>query len=103
MAYARAGSAAFDLYGELARRAEKLLEVAPALRGKDADRTITLVLTEDALATKSGEAVSDRSSRRLFERLVALGGVRELTGRRPFDCTGCSHGPPPAPPRTTRH
>lgn len=86
--YARAGAGAFDLYGDLARRADKLLAVAPALRGKDADRTVARVMVEDALAAKTGEAASDRSSRRLFERLVALGGVRELTGRPTFRLYG---------------
>lgn len=82
--YAQAAAAAADLYGDLARRAERLLAVAPKLRGKDADIMVTLLIGEDAQAAnwgRPGKTASDRSSRRLFERLVALGAVRELTGR----------------------
>ncbi|RWI57173.1 MAG: DUF1403 family protein [Mesorhizobium sp.] len=88
LAYARGAAAATDLYADLARRAEKLLEAAPQLRGKDADMMVAILLMEDAQPAKTGKAASDRSSRRLFERLVALGGVRELTGRPTFRLYG---------------
>lgn len=88
LAYARGAAAAADLYGDLARRAEKLLAAAPQLRGKDADMMVAILLMEDAQPAKTGKAASDRSSRRLFERLVALGGVRELTGRPTFRLYG---------------
>lgn len=88
LAYARGAASAADLYGELARRAGRLLLVAPQLRGKDADMTVAILLMEDAQPAKSGKAASERSSRRLFERLVALGGVRELTGRPSFRLYG---------------
>lgn len=88
LAYARGAAAAADLYADLARRAEKLLEAAPQLRGKDADTMVAILLSEDAQPAKTGKAASDRSSRRLFERLVALGGVRELTGRPTFRLYG---------------
>jgi len=76
--YARAAASAADLYAELARRAERLLAVAPKLRGKDADLMVAILMTEDAQASKwgggPGKTASDRSSRRLFERLVAGSG-----------------------------
>jgi hypothetical protein len=90
--YARAAAAAADLYVELGRRAERLLAVAPKLRGKDADIMVAILIGEDAQAAnwgdKPGRMASDRSSRRLFERLVALGAIRELTGRPTFRLYG---------------
>jgi len=86
--YARAAAAAFDQYMDLGRRATRLLEVAPKLRGKDADQAVLALLCEDALAAQAGATTSDRSSRRLFERLVELGAVRELTGRATFRLYG---------------
>lgn len=91
VAYANAAAAAADLYAELARRAERLLAVAPKLRGKDADIMVAILIGEDAQAAnwgRPGKTASDRSSRRLFERLVALGAVRELTGRPTFRLYG---------------
>ncbi|NNG71933.1 DUF1403 family protein [Rhizobium laguerreae] len=88
LAYARAAAAALDLHADLGRRTTRLLDVAPQLRGKDADTTISMLIQEDALAARTGRATSDRSSRRLFDRLVALGGVRELTGRSTFRLYG---------------
>lgn len=88
LAYARGAAAAADLYGDLARRADKLLAAAPQLRGKDADMMVAILLCEDAQPAKTGKAASDRSSRRLFERLVSLSAVRELTGRPTFRLYG---------------
>ena len=88
LAYARAAAAAVDLYAELARRAERLLAVAPQLRGRDADLMIAILIGEDAQAARTGKTATDRSSRRLFDRLVALGAVRELTGRPTFRLYG---------------
>ncbi len=87
-AYGDGAAVASDLYADLARRAERLLAVAPRLRGKDAGETVTRLLSEDALAAGPGKAASDRSMRRLFERLVSLGAVRELTGRPTFRLYG---------------
>ena len=84
LAYARAGSAASDLYAYLTRRAERLLAATPKLRGRETDRMVAILSMEDAQPAGVGQAASDRSTRRLFERLVALGAVRELTGRPTF-------------------
>lgn len=88
LAYARAAAGAADLYVELARRAKRLLAAAPKLRGKDADTMVAILLMEDAQPAGAGKTASDRSMRRLFERLVALGAVRELTGRPAFRLYG---------------
>ena len=90
IAYARAAAGAVDLAGDLARRAEKLEEAAPKLRAKGAEAALRALLDEDCLAASSeicGQ-LSERGARRLFDRLVALGAVRELTGRATFRLYG---------------
>ena len=89
-AYARAAAGAIDLAGDLARRAEKLEKAAPKLRAKGAGAALRALLDEDCLAASSeiGGQISERGARRLFDRLVALGAVRELTGRATFRLYG---------------
>lgn len=87
-AYARGSAAAVDLYADLTRKAERLLAEAPKQRGRDTGETVLALLSEDALAARAGTRSSDRSGRRLFERLVELGAVRELTGRSTFRLYG---------------
>jgi hypothetical protein len=66
-----------------------LREVAPKLRAKAADRAVDLFLSRDALAPAALAAImSDRAARRLCDRLVDLGAVRELTGRDTFRLYG---------------
>jgi len=87
--YARGAAQAADLAGELSRRAQKLAEAAPNLRAKGAGAALQALLDEDSLSA-SGKisGLSERGARRLFERLVALGAVRELTGRATFRLYG---------------
>lgn len=88
---AQAGAAlrAIDLSAELGRRAEKLLAVAPKLRAKGADTVVQKLLSGDAMVASDPVAgISDRGLRRLFDRLVELGAVRELTGRPTFRIYG---------------
>ena len=73
---------------DLARRAKKLIAEAPKLRSKDADDMIIRLLGEDAATAISGRNASERSARRLFDRLETLGVVRELTGRSTFRLYG---------------
>ena len=87
-AWGRGAVAALDLHADLTRRADRLRGAAPKLRSKDADATLARLLTEDALPAQAGARASDRAARRLFERLVALGAVRELTGRASFRLYG---------------
>lgn len=89
-AYGRAAAEAHALACDLARRAQKFLSVMPNLRAKGARRVVDMLLSDDAVtpaaAARAGQ--SDRAARRLFDRLVALGAVRELTGRETFRIYG---------------
>ncbi|MER8464903.1 DUF1403 family protein [Mesorhizobium sp. M1396] len=90
-AQARAALRANDLSAELGRRAEKLLAVAPKLRAKGADTIVDRLLSQDAIMASRGDkniGMSDRGLRRLFDRLVELGAVRELSGRSTFRIYG---------------
>jgi len=72
---------------DLARRAAHLTAVAPKLRAKGAEDAVEMFLTRDAVAP-SALPLPDRAARRLCDRLVALGAVRELTGRDTFRLYG---------------
>lgn len=90
-AYARAAQEAHALAGELSRRSETLLRAAPKLRAKGAARVIEMLLDEDCVAPARAAKVarlSDRAARRLFDRLIALGAVREFSGRPNFRLYG---------------
>jgi hypothetical protein len=90
-AYARAALQAMDLAAELGRRADRLLAVAPKLRAKGSDAVVERLLFDDALAASREDkktGMSDRGLRRLFDRLVDLGAVRELSGRTTFRIYG---------------
>ena len=71
----------------LAQRATHLKAVAPKLRAKAAGEAVGMFLTRDAVAP-SALPLSDRAARRLCDRLVDLGAVRELTGRDTFRLYG---------------
>jgi len=86
---ARAALRAIDLSAELARRADKLLAVTPKLRAKAADSVVEKLLSDDAVvASEKIAGMSDRGLRRLFDRLVEVGAVRELSGRSTFRIYG---------------
>ncbi|MBZ9905265.1 DUF1403 family protein [Mesorhizobium sp. BR115XR7A] len=88
-AQARAALRAIDLSAELERRADRLLAVAPKLRAKAADAVVEKLLSDDAIvASENIAGMSDRGLRRLFDRLVELGAVRELSGRATFRIYG---------------
>ena len=82
---------------DLTRRAQRLCEVVPKLRAKGADAAVALFLSEDAVLPSTmlsprimGTSIpmTDRAARRLCDRLVDLGAVRELTGRSTFRLYG---------------
>lgn len=87
---AAAGSAeACRIAAGIAKRADRLIEVAPKLRSKGADDVIALMLTDDAVAGSfTSKAMTRWASRRLFERLQKLEAVRELSGRSTFRLYG---------------
>lgn len=78
---------ALRLAADLARRAAHLKSVAPKLRAKGAGAAVEMLLTRDAVAP-SALPLPDRAARRLCDRLVDLGAVRELTGRETFRLYG---------------
>ena len=89
LAYARAALAALDLAQDLSRRAARLADAAPKLRAKGKTGAIEALLADDAVSAAAPIAgLSDRARRRLFDRLVALGAARELTGRPTFRLYG---------------
>ncbi|QKC86948.1 DUF1403 family protein [Mesorhizobium sp. NZP2077] len=89
VASVQAAAQACRLAGELSRRAEKLLAVAPKLRAKGAGEVIFLLLNEDAVSgSLTTKDLSRFASRRLFERLQQLEAVRELSGRPIFRLFG---------------
>lgn len=78
---------AVRLAADLSRRTARLEAVAPKLRAKGAGEAVGIFLTCDAVAP-SALPLPDRAARRLCDRLVALGAVRELTGRDTFRLYG---------------
>jgi hypothetical protein len=87
--YARAAAQAADLAIDLSRSAHKLAEAAPKLRAKGAGAALQALLDEDSVSAAAKlSGLSERGARRLFERLTALGAVRELTGRATFRLYG---------------
>ena len=90
-AYALAAGDAHALASELSRRTEKLLAAAPKLRAKGASRVLELLLAEDCVAASRAakrSGLTDRAARRLFDRLVELDAVREVSGRSAFRLYG---------------
>lgn len=88
-AQARAALRAVDLSADVERRADRLIAVAPGLRARGADVVVDRLLSDDAVVASAKIAgMTDRSLRRLFERLLELGAVRELSGRASFRIYG---------------
>jgi hypothetical protein len=90
-AVALAAASALDLAADLSRRSNTLIAVVPKLRSKPAQKIVELLLAQDCLSpAEAGRhaPMTDRAARRLFDRLVVLGAVRELSGRPTFRLYG---------------
>ncbi len=88
-AIAAAVAEALRVAADLTRRAARLRAVAPKLRARGAAEAVALFLARDAVAPGALTSLrSDRAARRFCDRLVALGAVRELTGRDTFRLYG---------------
>ena len=90
-AIALAAASALALAADLARRSSTLIAIAPSLRSKPAQRIVDLMLAHDCVSPAEAARhapMTDRAARRLFDRLVALGAARELTGRPTFRLYG---------------
>lgn len=92
-----ASDSAIRRAADLNRRAAKLRAVAPKLRAKGSDEALALFLSHDAVSPSgmlspmiksTSMPMTDRAARRLCDRLVDLGVVRELTGRATFRLYG---------------
>lgn len=89
VALALATTEACRIAGDIAPRAARLIEITPKLRAKGAGEVIQLLLDDDAVSgTLQTKSLTRWGSRRLFERLTALGAVRELSGRASFRLYG---------------
>ncbi len=78
---------AVRLASGLARKAAHLKAVAPKLRARGAGEAVEMFLIRDAVAPVA-LPLPDRAARRLCDRLVDLGAIRELTGRDTFRLYG---------------
>jgi uncharacterized protein DUF1403 len=90
-AIALAAASALDLAADLSRRSEVLLAVAPKLRSRPAEKIVDLLLAQDCVSPAEAARhapMTSRAARRLFDRLVALGAARELSGRPTFRLYG---------------
>ena len=90
-AIALAAAAALDLAADLGRRSNTLIAVAPKLRSKPAQTIVDLLLAQDCVSPAEAARhapMTGRAARRLFDRLVVLGSVRELSGRPAFRLYG---------------
>jgi Protein of unknown function (DUF1403) len=73
----------------VSRLAGRLTDAAPKLRAKRKGSALDALLADDAVSAAAPIAgLSDRARRRLFDRLVARGVARELTGRKTFRLYG---------------
>jgi Protein of unknown function (DUF1403) len=89
LALADAATGSLRLAAELDRRAAELMAVVPKLRAKGAGDAIELLLSEDAVSgSLATRKLSRFASRRLFERLLSFGVIRELSGRPNFRIFG---------------
>lgn len=89
IAAALGAAEACRLATSMAAQAERLRAATPKLRSKAAGDVVDRLLCDDAVSgALTTTALSRWASRRLFDRLVELGAVRELSGRPTFRIYG---------------
>lgn len=89
IALAAGAAEACNMAAAIATQAQRLQQVAPKLRSKGASEVVALLLDDDAVSgSLTTPSLSRWSSRRLFERLIQLDAVRELSGRDSFKLYG---------------
>ncbi|WP_235890744.1 DUF1403 family protein [Martelella alba] len=89
MAVVESADMALRLASTVARGADRLLAARRQVRTKGADRIYAMLLGQDAVpATVPASGLSRWASMRMFQRLEALGAVRELSGRSSFRIYG---------------
>jgi hypothetical protein len=89
IAAALGAAEACRLAADMATRAERLRAAVPKLRSKVAGEVIERLVGDDAVSgSLTTKNLSRWASRRLFDRLVELGAVRELSGRPTFRIYG---------------
>ena len=91
-AIALAAASALDLAAHLSRRSEHPdRRRAQTARRNRHEKIVDLMLAHDCVSPAEAARqapMTDRAARRLFDRLVLLGAVRELTGRPTFRLYG---------------
>lgn len=97
VAIAKSAQSTFRLANQLTARAETLRAIAPKLRARGSEDAVAVFLSEDAVAPSgmlsphirgTRTEMTGRAARRLCDRLVELGVVKELTGRSTFRLYG---------------
>lgn len=89
LAAARGAAEACRLAAGMAVIAQRLDQIEPKLRAKGAGEVLALLRGDDAVSGSWSSAKMSRwASRRLFERLMSEGAVRELSGRSGFRVFG---------------
>ncbi|RWC53161.1 DUF1403 family protein, partial [Mesorhizobium sp.] len=89
MAAALGAAEACRLAADMVAQAERLRAIVPKLRSKAAGDVVDRLLGDEAVSgTLTSKNLSRWASRRLFDRLVELRAVRELSGRSTFRIYG---------------
>ena len=97
VAITKSAQSTFRLATKLAARAEALRVISPKLRTRGSEDAVALFLSEHAVAPSgmlsphirgTRTPMTGRAARRLCDRLVELGAVKELTGRPTFRLYG---------------
>lgn len=88
-AYVLSVERTFQMAAHLSRKASILTELTPKLRAKHSDQVAHALLDHAFLPSSRVIAgMSDRAMRRIFDRLVRAGAVREVSGRSSFRIYG---------------